>query len=238
MTAALFFSVASVLFTLAGGALLLRNRPWAEKHLWRFLAFGSGVLLGMTFLHLLPEAWHLDARWAGGSVLAAFVLFFVVEEFTVVHACSEISENCHVHTLGLSAFVALFLHSLTDGLAMAFSFLSSRSLGLVVSGAVLVHKFSDGITLSSLFLGQGHSVRRAWIMTGALSLATPLGVAAGLSSAAWLTPTVLAVLLGQAAGGFLYVSTADILPRLHRRRDAVCWVFLLLGVALSGLYRH
>jgi zinc transporter ZupT len=232
--APVLFSLAAVASTLAGGWVLLRDRGWAQKHLWRFLAFGSGVLLGMTFLHLLPEAWALDARWAGGSLLAAFALFFLVEEFTVVHACSEILEDCHVHSLGLGAFVALFLHSLTDGLAMAFSFVSSPTLGFAVSAAVLVHKFADGITLSSLFLERGNSQRRTWALTGALSLATPLGVLVGVFAGGWIEGRWLAVLLGQAAGGFLYVSTADILPRLHRRRDPLCWVVLLLGILTGG----
>src|ERR1041385_2476837 len=150
-----FLSLTAVLSTLGGGALILSQQGWVKRYLWRFLAFGSGTLLGITFLHLLPEAWELDPRWAGGAVLASFALLFAVEEFTVVHACSEVAEDCHVHSLGYGAFVALFLHSLADGLAMAFSFLGSASLGWVVSVAVIVHKFSDGLTLSSLLRASG-----------------------------------------------------------------------------------
>src|SRR5690348_7583442 len=149
-------SLAAVLSTIAGGSLVLGQQAWVKRHIWRFLAFGSGILLGITFLHLLPEAWNLDPRWAGGAVLTSFVLLFMVEEFTVVHPCSEIAEDCHVHSLGYGAFVALFLHSLSDGLAMAFSFVESPSLGWAVSVAVIVHKFSDGLTLSSLLHSAGH----------------------------------------------------------------------------------
>ena len=237
MTAAFLFAGGSVLATLVGGGLIL-HREWPEKSLWRFLAFGSGVLMGMTFLHLLPEAWKLSPRWSGGAVLASFVLFFAAEEFTVLHPCGELMGHCRMHSLGYGTLAALFLHSFADGLAMAFSFLSSEGLGFVVSSAILIHKFSDGVTLSSLFREAGYSRGRTALLNGLLSVATPLGLLAAWGAHPWVTPRVLAVLLGLAAGGFVYVSTADILPRIHRTRDALCWLFLLAGVAFSLALPH
>lgn len=239
MTSAILFSVASVLSTLGGGLLLVSRKDWTEQRLRRLLAFGSGVLLGITFLHLLPEAWSLNARWAGGSALAAFIVFFLVEQFTVLHACAErLEEGCHVHSLGYGALAALFTHGVADGLAMAFAFLHSASLGFVVSSALIVHKFSDGITLSGLFLDEGHSRGKTLALTGALAVATPLGVLAGLAGAERVTPTLMSAFLAFAAGGFLYVSAADILPRLHKSRDAWCWIFLIVGMSLSLAVRH
>jgi zinc transporter ZupT len=100
-----------------------------------------------------------------------------------------------------------------------------------------VHKFSDGVTLAGLFLDNGHPRGKTLALTGALSAATPLGVLLGLAGAGAVTPAALAAFLGFAAGGFLYVSAADILPRLHKSRDAWCWIFLLAGMSLSLLHR-
>ncbi|MBK8574669.1 MAG: ZIP family metal transporter [Elusimicrobia bacterium] len=232
------FSIMAVLSTWIGGYLILRQKEWAERNLWRVLAFGSGLLLAMTFMHLLPEAWALNAQATGIAVVAAFVALLAVEQFTVVHACGEIGAQCKVHRVGYGALVALFLHSLADGLAIAFSFISSRVLGVAVASAVLAHKFSDGMTLSTLFLNSNHSLRKTLKLVVALSLATPLGVVLGMSAGGWANGTVLATLLGLAAGGFLYISTADILPRIHKSRDLWCWVFLVMGVLVSILLPH
>jgi zinc and cadmium transporter len=233
-----FFSILAVAATWGGGFLILRQKAWAERNLWRFLAFGSGILLAMTFLHLLPEAWALDSRATGVAVVIAFVTLLAVEQFTVVHACGEVGEHCTVHRVGVGALVALFLHSLADGLAIAFSFVSSPFLGIAVASAVIAHKFSDGITLSTLFLDSGHSRQKTMKRVAVLSLATPLGVALGMSSGHWASGTVLAALLGLAAGGFLYISMADILPRIHKSRDRWCWVLLVAGVVVSALLPH
>lgn len=234
----LSFSLLAVVSTWVGGVLILRQRKWAERNLWRVLAFGSGILLAITFMHLLPEAWSLNAQATGVAVVAAFVTLLAVEQFTVVHACGEVGEHCTVHRVGYGALVALFLHSLADGLAIAFSFISSPVLGVAVASAVLAHKFSDGMTLSTLFLQTNHSLRKTMKLVVALSLATPLGVVLGLSAGRWTGGTVLASLLGLAAGGFLYISTADILPRIHKSRDLWSWVFLVAGVSVSLLLPH
>lgn len=232
------FSILAVLATWFGGYLILRQKEWAERNLWRVLAFGSGILLAMTFMHLLPEAWSLNAQATGVAVVAAFVGLLAVEQFTVVHACGEVGEHCTIHHVGYGALVALFLHGLADGLAIAFSFVSSRYLGVAVASAVLAHKFSDGMTLSSLFIQSYHSLGKTLKLVAALSLATPLGVLIGMSTGRWTGGTVLASLLGLAAGGFLYISTADILPRIHKSRDLWCWVFLVAGVGVSLLLPH
>ena len=239
MTAApLIFSAVSVGATLGGAHLILRRPAWAEAHLWRILAFGSGVLLAMTFLHLLPEAWGMNPRWASAAVLAALGGLFVLEEFTVVHACGEVAEHCVRHHVGYGALAALFLHSLADGLAIAFAFQSSERLGTAVALAVVVHKFSDGMTLSSLFLGAGHAPGRAGRLSTVLSLATPLGVLTGGFLGPRAAGPGLAVLLGLADGGFLYVSMADVLPRIHRNRDPWCWTFLVVGMIAGATLPH
>jgi zinc transporter ZupT len=143
-----------------------------------------------------------------------------------------------VHHMGYGAMVALTLHSLADGLAIAFSFISSPTLGVAVASAVLAHKFSDGMTLSTLFLTSTHSLQKTLALVVVLSLATPLGVGVGMSAGTWASGSVLASLLGLAAGGFLYISMADILPRIHKSRDLWCWVFLVAGVGVSVLLPH
>jgi ZIP family zinc transporter len=238
MIGPLLFSFAAVAATLAGGYVILRRQAWAERNLWRVLAFGSGVLLAMTFLHLLPEAWALSPRVTGVAVVAALVGLFALEQFTVVHACCEVAEHCRVHRVGHGALAALFLHSLGDGMAVAVSFLSSEPLGIAVAIAVTAHKFSDGMTLSALFMGSGRSratTRRRVIL---LSLGTPLGVLVGTLGGQGMSPKVMATLLGLAGGGFLYVSMADVLPRIHKSRDILCWVLLVAGVAVSVVLPH
>ena len=51
--------------TLLGAGLLLIQRDWSRRNIWRVLAFASGVLLSVSFMHILPEAHTLSPRMAG-----------------------------------------------------------------------------------------------------------------------------------------------------------------------------
>ena len=138
--------------TLMGSAILLLKRDWSKLNIWRILAFGSGVLLGVSFLHILPEANSLAPQLAGLGVLTAFLLIFSIEEFTMMHSCLEYAEECPIHIVGWTAFGALTIHSLIDGMAIAIAFQKNMGLGHVVASAILIHKFTDGLTLTGLSL--------------------------------------------------------------------------------------
>ena len=65
-----------------------------------------------------------------------------------------------------------------------------------------------------------------------VALATPLGAllsspAAGLGT---LPPVVEASLLGFAAGSFIYVAAADMMPRLHRHGDTGGVLYFAAGL--------
>lgn len=191
--------------TLGGAQLILRRPAWAEAHLWRILAFGSGVLLAMTFLHLLPEAWGMNPRWASGAVLAALGAALSWRN----HRGSRLRRSGGALRAAPRRLRRpggpLPPQSLADGLAIAFAFQSSQTLGTAVALAVVVHKFSDGMTLSSLFLGAGHAPGRAGRLSGVLSLATPLGV-----------------LIGGVLGAPGHGSRAGGAPGVGRRRFPLC----------------
>lgn len=222
--------------TMLGSALLLWQRDWAKKNIWRVLAFASGVLLGVAFLHIFPEAVEMAPHGAGLGALSALLLIFAIEGFTMMHSCAEYAEDCHVHSISNSAFVALAAHSVLDGMAIALAFKDSVVLGQAVAAAILVHKFTDGLTLTGLLVGTHYSRRVCLGIVFVIALATPLG--AGLF-AVWgsgIAPSVMGYGLGFIAGIFFYVGAADILPRLHRVKDLACLAAFILGLLVGGIH--
>src|ERR1019366_9873029 len=89
MKAIFLFSGIAFLTTLSGSFLPFYKEAWAKRQLWRRLAFSSGVLLGIAFLHLLPEAFSLAGHTAGLTLLFTFAFLFAAENVTMVHACED-----------------------------------------------------------------------------------------------------------------------------------------------------
>ena len=236
MAPVFLWSVLAFSATLIGSGILFLKEEWLKLNIWRILAFGSGILLGVSFIHILPEANHLAPELAGLGVLTSFLLIFSIEGFTMMHSCLDFAEECPIHIVGWTAFGALTFHSLIDGMAIAIAFQKNIILGHVVSSAILIHKFMDGLTLTGLLIASRYPKRKSFGIVAILSLATPLGVGVFMPVAHLIADSLMGWLFGFIAGIFFYVGASDILPRLHKMRDVYCLGSFAFGLALGGIH--
>ncbi len=229
------FSLLAGTATVIGSLFVLYRAGGGRANLYRLMAFASGVLLGAAFVHLVPEAIERGSHPAAWGLVIGFVAFFALEQVTFSHACPEYCEDCPVHPVGLVAFAALTLHSLVDGLVLAAGFGASAGLGLVAAFAVIVHEIPEGLSMAAIALGAGYGRQQAFLLSLVVALATPLGAAAAYAGVVGIADSLLALLLGVAAGSFLYVGATDILPQLHRQQERGAFALFLAGVGLMLL---
>lgn len=215
---------------LFGGILpiLMTGRP--ENRLKLFVSFGAGLLLGMAFLHMIPEASELTPKTFGFWLLTGFLLLLVLERFFMVHACEE--GGCDYHTVGVAAFGGLAVHGIIEGFALTSSMFVSE-IGPLVLVAILAHKAPAGFALSSILRLSGKSNKEIICFSLGVASSAPIGV--------WIAyfllrttrmPAFAGALLGVSAGTFLYIAACDLLPELHRSDSEK---FKRLGAFLVGL---
>ncbi|HEU4570417.1 MAG TPA: ZIP family metal transporter [Gemmatimonadales bacterium] len=77
---------------------------------------------------------------------------------------------------GVTALIGLLLHTFFDGVAIASGFSVSNALGGMLFVAVFVHKLPEGLAMASVMLAGGQGPRRALAASGLLGLATIVGV--------------------------------------------------------------
>ncbi|MDX6770539.1 MAG: ZIP family metal transporter [Elusimicrobiota bacterium] len=223
--------VLALLATAAGGALPAAGAFVRGVGLPSLLAFRSGLLIAIAFTDVLPGGLRLGAAQAGWSALFAFALGYASENLVMSDPCHEAAEGCRSHALGSVALGALFLHSFIDGLNLgALTFVSASALA-AAGMSMLVHKFADGFTLASLFTEAGYGRERTVIGLTLVALATPAGALVSRFGALRLEPSQMAMLLGFAGGSFVYIAAAELLPRLHRGRDARSFASFGAGLA-------
>ena len=211
-------TAATVLSTLAGGAMALRYRD----RLHYLLGFTAGVLLGVVAFDLLPEIFALarvhgfDPGAAMIALVVGFLLFHSLEKFVLVHPAQEEHYSHHHHPhIGLASATVLAAHSCMDGVAIGIGFQVSSMVGLTVAIAVIAHDFSDGLNTVSLMLRHRNSTRRSVAMLAVDALAPVAGVL--LTLAFTIPPFQLMTYLGFFAGFLLYIGVSDILPEAHSR---------------------
>ena len=76
---------------------------------------------------------------------------------------------------GVSALVGLMVHTFFDGVAIGAAFQVTASLGLLVFLAVILHKLPEGLALASIILSAGGGRRQALGAVGLIGLATVIG---------------------------------------------------------------
>ena len=217
----------------ACGAAPVIDRVVARAGLWRVQAFRSGILLAVAFGDVLPEAWRLAPAWAGWGALAAFVFCYVAENLAPLDPCREAAEDCHDHPLGSAAVAGLFLHSFFDGVNLGSASFAGRTVLLAVGAATVLHKLADGFTISTMLRGGSPGVRRAAL--AAVALATPAGALSSSLVAGRLQPEAFALLLAFAGGSFVYVASAEVVPRLHHRHSGAPSSLTSFGAGLAAM---
>ncbi len=168
-------SATAVLSALTGGVMALRM----VRQVGYIIAVGAGIRIGAAFFDLLPESVELMGGQATLAMVFAavgFLAFYVIEKMTLLHlgheTATELDHDAIAHQhVGLIGAVAMSIHSLLDGVAMAAAFQASPELGLVVGLVVVIHRFSDGIGIVSLLLATG--CRAAWPCAGCFWSAWP-----------------------------------------------------------------
>ena len=222
---------AAIAATFLGGFLALKFK----KNLKLLVALSSGLLIGIAFFDLLPEAFSLsEARLTSFFLALGFLLYFLLERFILVHPCTE--EHCdserHSRPSGMSAILGLVLHRFLDGAVIVLSLKTSPQVGIIVALAIIVHSIPDGINSVTVMLLKKKNAFWKWF------LALAIAVFAG-AGAAFLLPiqeSQLGFLIAFIAGWFLYLGASDLLPEAHKQhKDFPALVATLAGFAIIAM---
>ena len=241
-TVALYsFIVFAVAF---GGGLLALVRKWSETQLHTIVAFGAGVFLAATFIHLLPEAVSGEhAQEAGVMVLAGFLLVLFVERLLLSRPGQMDGGHAHTHmVVSMTALVGLSVHTLIGGLGLAVTS-SQPELGRAVLFSILAHKIPETFVMVSLMMLAGIKLSRVILNLALLCAMTPVGALLLSQMVPVEGSKALSMLTGFVAGTFLYVATGNLLPEVFhlRERRGLNLALLVIGAILMaglGFYWH
>jgi zinc and cadmium transporter len=202
--------LAASIFLLIGDGLRVRLVPWA-------ISYAVGTLLGVALLALLPQALGvLPPARALGTLLGGVLTFFLLEKLVLWRHCHD-SHECEVHTSSAASLVIVgdAFHTFVDGAVIAAAVLTSIPLGITTALAVATHEIPQEVGDVAILLRAGYSRMRAFTLNLLSGVGGILGAVAMLAASQSI-PNLLPYVLAFAAGNFLYIAMADLIPDLHR----------------------
>lgn len=253
-----------VLASLLGGMLPGWIRL-THTRLQLMMSLVAGFMLGIALLHLLPHALAEGGSGDQVSALilvGLLVTFGLIRVFGVHHHGEAGHAHSHAHDHGhshphpgpepklasmawIGLALGLALHALLDGVTLAAAVIADARhapgpgpWGGGTFLAVALHKPLDALSVAAVIRAGGGTMRKVHVVNVGFALMGPVGAAAfwfaggGLGGVSHET---VGMVLAFAAGVFLCVSLADILPevRFHAHDRLSLSIALLLGVAFA-----
>jgi zinc and cadmium transporter len=224
---------------LIGGIALLWKEKFARKMSFFFISFAAGALLGAAFFDLLPEALGLaqPVEFVWIAVLASIILFSITERLLVWHHHHENHYKEHPKSkkpYGPLVIAGDTIHNFIDGVVIAAALLISMPLGIITALAVFFHEIPQEVGDFSVLLHAGYS-RMQVIGYNILSAAATFVGALGVFFFASSLQTKLPFLLAFAAGGFIYIAAADLLPELKHEASKLPQVIVQTALMILGM---
>jgi len=207
------------------------------------VSYAVGTLLGAAALGLMPQALAtLPPPRAFATLLGGILTFFILEKLVLLRHCHD-DADCQVHQSTVTlVIIGDAVHTFVDGVAIAATTLVSIPLGVSTALAAIAHEIPQEAGDFAILLAAGHSRREALILNATWAIGGLVGALAMLMLGSAI-PSIAPYGLAFAAGNFLYIAMADLIPHLHRGetdsnsvRQVVLIALGLLTIWLVGEY--
>lgn len=243
MTTIYIYAFASViivsLVSLIGVFSLSFREEIIKKYISLFISLAVGAFLGDAFIHLIPEAFENSSDSTIVSLLIIFgiFIFFTIEKFLHWHHHSDDTEMNHIHQVGKLLLFSDGFHNLIDGIIIGASFLVSIPVGIATTLAVVLHEIPQEIGDFAVLIHSGYEKKKALWLNFLSALTSIIGVLIALifgSIAEIFTLWVLPI----AAGGFIYIAVADLIPELQKTKElkySILQITAVIGGVLAML---
>lgn len=191
-----------------------------KKYIGFFISLAIGALLGDAFIHIIPESFEgiLGVNLSSILIIVGIILFFIIEKFIHWHHHGEDKDEEHIHPVGKLVLFTDGFHNMIDGVIIGASFLVSIPVGIATTIAVILHEIPQEIGDFAVLIHSGYTKKRALLWNFISALASFIGLIIVFIFGNTIENSV-AMFIPIAAGGFIYIAVADLIPELHKTKN-------------------
>jgi len=216
----------------ATGIYTIRHfEAWGRKYSTYFVCFAAGVLISVSFLHIIPKSFEMNTN-APAYLLIGFVLLHLFNRFVTAFVCERGADS--LYGIGLISMFGIGFHSFIDGFIYSITFSVSTFTGALTATGMVLHEFPEGIITYLLLLRGGFSAKLSLILALlAASFSTPLGMLVSYPLISRIDSSLLGVLLSLSAGALVYVGATHLLPQAEKEHRKYSLFALAAGILVA-----
>jgi len=225
----LVLSALAGLATGLGGFVAIVGKP-GRKTLGFLLGSAAGIMITLSFLKLLAEAWRISGLYLAASGFVTGSLLMFTLDFLLPHRFFAVYERGMVDRRGtrrrrirgrarflkssMLIAVGISLHNFPEGIAVASGYSYLPRLGLVIAIAMALHNIPEGMAISLPAYIGGASKSSAVRLALISGLAEPLGAIVA-SLLLEISLSLVPFGLSLASGVMVFVTLDELIPVAH-----------------------
>jgi len=224
-------SVLAALVTSIGIYVIRRFERWGREHTIYFVCFAAGVLISVSFLHIIPKAFSMNPD-APFYLLGGYLGLHLFNRFINAFVCDK-APDTH-YDIGLVPMFGIGFHSFIDGFIYSITFTVSIFTGFLTATGMVLHEFPEGIITYLLLIRGGFKERTSLLLAFlAAALTTPLGMVVSYPFISRIDKPLLGALLAFSAGALVYVGATHLLPQAETERKRYSLLALGAGILVA-----
>lgn len=225
-------SCLACLVTTAGIFIIEKYEQWANRNISYFISFAAGVLISVSFIHIIPTSLDMSNR-APAFLLVGFFTLYCINRFIKVFVCDQYNSSC---SIGVIPMIGIGIHSFIDGIIYSVTFNISIFTGVLAAIGMVLHEFPEGVVTFLLLERAGFSRKKSVIYAFvSAALTTPLGTVISFPLVSKINKPILSILLAVSAGALTYVGASHLLPAVEKENKNFTIVSLGAGVLVAVL---
>ncbi len=130
-------SLVACLVTMIGILVTNKYEEWGSKNVVYFMSFAAGVMIFVSFLHVIPKTFAMNKE-APVFLLVGFFALCLTNRFLTTYICQEY--DCASYSLGLIPMLGIGVHSFLDGIIYSVAFKVSVFTGILTTTETMLVK--------------------------------------------------------------------------------------------------
>lgn len=200
------------------------------------MGLAAGLMTAIACFDILPEAFEqagvlVTILGVMVGLMIGLSLGNVANMFT---GQASTTKSNSVKT-GIMLTLAIALHNIPEGIALGALFAISPKTGLKVALIVTLHSIPEGMSIAIPLVKGGVSGKTLGVICASLSCIMGIGAMVGFVTSS-LSPTIVTLVMGFAAGVILYIVFEELVPESKEVWSGrLTTVTVILGIIIGVL---
>ena len=204
-----------------------------KRFLYASLAFAASMMLGISFLQLIPESLKIIPFYL---VIISFFLGIIIMrivDYLLPHINPELlkKEKPSIKRSVTMLVIGMALHNLPEGLAIGVGFALTPTLGIVIAIGIAAQDVPENIATIVPLYGLTKKRMKSFIIVTITILFELIGFIFGYYILRETSLNILGASLALAAGFMTYISIEELIPAAQIKNNLKVGVFsIVIGI--------